>query len=117
KQRDETNTKFAEASKQIITLSQERDEALAQLQGMKEAEQRLQAVLADNSDLKQKLANAEEKVREFSKDAPKSADELAGVQRQVAQLQQQLAETQKQNQYFAARIAELHVQLDESSVQ
>ena len=39
KQRDETNAKFAEATKQIIALSQERDEALAQLHGMKEAEQ------------------------------------------------------------------------------
>jgi myosin heavy subunit len=36
KQRDETNTKFADASKQITALLQERDEALAQLQGMKE---------------------------------------------------------------------------------
>ena len=117
KQRDETNTKFADASKQITTLLQERDEALAQLQEMKEAEQRLQGVLAENSDLKQKLANAEEKVREFGKDAPKDADELAGVKLQVAQLQQQLAETQKQNQYFAARVAELHVQLDKTSIQ
>ena len=117
KQRDETNTKFADASKQITTLLQERDEALAQLQGMKEAEQRLHGVLAENSDLKQKLANAEEKVREFGKGAPKNGDELAAVKLQVAQLQQQLAETQKQNQYFAARVAELHVQLDETSNQ
>lgn len=117
KQRDETNTKFVEASRQITALSQERDEALAQLQGMKEAEQRLQAVVAENGDLKQKLANAEEKVREFGKDAPKNADELADVKRQVAELQRQLAETQKQNQYFAARVAELHVQLDETSSQ
>jgi Flp pilus assembly protein TadD/uncharacterized coiled-coil DUF342 family protein len=117
KQRDETNTKFADASKQITTLLQERDEALAQLQGMKEAEQRLQAAFAENSDLRQKLANAEGKVREFGKAAPKNADELAEVKRQVAQLQQQLAETQKQNQYFAARVGELHVQLDETSNQ
>ena len=117
KQRDETNTKFADASKQITALLEERDEALAQLQGMKGAEQRLQGVLAENSDLKQKLASAEEKVREFGKDAPKNADELAEVKLHVAQLQQQLAETQKQNQYFAARVAELHVQLDETSNQ
>ena len=48
---------------------------------------------------------------------PKNADELAEVKQQVAQLQQQLTETQKQNQYFAARVAELHVQLDETSIQ
>jgi Flp pilus assembly protein TadD/uncharacterized coiled-coil DUF342 family protein len=117
KQRDETNAKFADASKQVTTLLHERDEALAQLHGLKEAEQRLQGVLAENSDLKQKLANAEEKVREFGKDAPKNADELAGVKLQVAQLQQQLTETQRQNRYFAAKVAELHVQLDETSIQ
>jgi Flp pilus assembly protein TadD/uncharacterized coiled-coil DUF342 family protein len=117
KQRDETNTKFADASKQITVLLQERDESLAQLHGMKEAEQRLQGILTENSDLKQKLANAEGKVREFGKGGPKNADELAGLRLQVAQLQQQLAETQKQNQYFAVRVAELHVQLDETSNQ
>jgi Flp pilus assembly protein TadD/uncharacterized coiled-coil DUF342 family protein len=117
KQRDETNARSADTSRQIATLLQQRDEALAQLQGMKEADQRLQGVLAENSDLRQKLANAEGKVREFGNDAPKNADELANVKRQVAHLQQQLAETQKQNQYFATRIAELHVQLDETSTQ
>jgi tetratricopeptide (TPR) repeat protein len=117
KQRDDSNARFADVSGQIATLVQERDEALAQLQGMKEANQRLEGVLAENSDLRQKLANAEKKVREFAKDAPKNADELADVKRQVAQLQQQLAETQKQNEYFAARVAELHVQLDETSTQ
>src|SRR5206468_3200302 len=39
------------------------------------------------------------------------------MKRQVGQLQQQLTETQRQNQYFAARVAELHVQLDETSIQ
>jgi Flp pilus assembly protein TadD/septal ring factor EnvC (AmiA/AmiB activator) len=117
KQRDETNTRFAEASKQIATLSQQRDEALVQLHAIKEADQRLQAVLAENSDLKEKLANAEKHVREFSEDAPKTADQLVAVKREVGQLQQQLAETQKQNQYFAARVGELHVQLDEANVQ
>ena len=47
----------------------------------------------------------------------RKGDELAAVKLQVAQLQQQLAETQKQNQYFAVRVAELHVQLDETSNQ
>jgi len=43
--------------------------------------------------------------------------ELAGVRDQVRQLQQQLTDSQKQNQYFVARIAELSVQLDETSAQ
>jgi Flp pilus assembly protein TadD len=117
KQRDEANTKFAEANKQIATLGQERDDALAQLKGAKEAEEQLKAVMAENGDLKQKLANAEKNVRDLGEGAPKNAEELAGVKRQAAELQQQLIETQKQNQYFEARVAELRVQLDEASFQ
>ena len=117
KQKDETNAKFAEANKQIATLAQERDQARDQLKGMKETEQRVQALLAESSDLKQKLASAEESVRKLSEDKPKNTEEFANAKQQVAQLQQQLIETQKQNQYFEARVAELSVQLDDASAQ
>jgi Flp pilus assembly protein TadD/chromosome segregation ATPase len=117
KQRDETNAKFAEANKQIASLAQERDQALAQLKGMKETEQRVQALLAESSDLKQKLASAEKSVRKLGEDKPQNTEEFANAKRQIAQLQQQLSETQKQNQYFEARVAELSVQLDDASAQ
>jgi len=117
KQRDEANVKSAEANKQITTLGREHDDALAQLKGAKEAEQRVQTLVIQNDDLKQRLADAEKNVLELREDAPKNAEEFAKVKQQVAQLQRQLAETQKQNQYFEARVAELRVQLDEASVQ
>jgi Flp pilus assembly protein TadD len=117
KQRDEADTKFADANKQIAALTHERDEALTQVKGAKEAEQRVQALVAENSDLKQKLAMAEKSVRELGEGGSKNAENFAEAKRQVAQIQQQLTETQKQNQYFAARVAELGVQLDEASSQ
>lgn len=117
KQKDETNAKFAEVNKQIATLVQERDGAIAQLKGMKETEQRVQALLAENSDLKQKFASAEKSVRTLGEDKPKNAKEFADAKQQVTQLQQQLAETQKLNQYFEARVAELSVKLDDASAQ
>jgi len=117
KQKDETNTKFAEANKQIASLVQERDGAIAQLKGMKETEQRVQALLAENSDLKQKFASAEKSVRALGEDIPKNTEEFANAKRQLAQLKEQLADTQKQNQYFEARVAELSVQLDDASAQ
>jgi Flp pilus assembly protein TadD len=67
--------------------------------------------------LKQKLANAEKTVRKLGEEKPKNVEEFADAKRQVAQLQQQLSETQKQNQYFEARVAELRVQLDDASAQ
>ena len=117
KQKNETSAKFAEANKQIATLVQERDQALAQLKGTKETEQQVQTLLAENGDLKQKLANAEKTVRKLGEEKPKNVEEFADAKRQVAQLQQQLSETQKQNQYFEARVAELRVQLDDASAQ
>ena len=113
RQRDETNTKFAEANKQITTLAQERDEAPAHLKGMKEAEQRIQALLAENGDLKQRLAKEEKAVRDLGEDGPKKAEEFAKAKQELAQLRQQLTKAQKLNQYFEAKAAELGVQLDE----
>jgi hypothetical protein len=115
KQRDETNAKLAEANMQIAAVEQQRDEALAQVKAGSETEQHTQTLLAENSDLKPKLANAEKDVPD--KDNSTNAEELVGVKQQVTQLQQQLAESQKQNQYLVARIAELWVQLDETGAQ
>jgi hypothetical protein len=115
KQRDETNVKLAEANMQIAAVEQQRDEALAQVKAGSETEQHAQTLLAENSDLKQKLANAEKDVPD--NDNSTNAEELVGVKQQVTQLQQQLAESQKKNQYLVARIAELWVQLDETGAQ
>jgi len=117
KQRDEADTKFVAANKQIAALTHERDEALAQVKGAKEAEQHVQVLLAENSDLKRRLAMAEKGVRELAEKKLPSAQEFAEAKRQLAQLQQQIAETQKQNQYFEARIVEIGGQMDEANSQ
>jgi DNA repair exonuclease SbcCD ATPase subunit len=119
RQRDETNAKLAEANKRTAAVEQQRDEALAQLSAGSETEQPRklsgQAFVAENSDLKLNLENAEKEV--LADDNSTNAKELMGVKQEVTQLQQQLAESQKQNQYLVARIAELWVQLDETGAQ
>ncbi len=114
-QRDETNAKLVEANRQITAVEQQRDEALAQLKAGSETEQHPQALLAENGDLKLKLANLEKNVPADANST--NVEELVGVKQEVTQLQQQLAESQKQNQYLVARIAELWVQLDEAGAQ
>jgi Flp pilus assembly protein TadD len=117
KQRDEADKKFADANRQIAALTQGRDEARAQLKEAKDAQQRVEILLAENSDLKRKLTSAEKNVRELAEKKLPSAQEVAEAIRQLAQLQQQISETQKQNQYFEARIAEMGGQLDEATSQ
>ena len=117
KKKDEATAKAAEANKEIANTSKGRDDALAQLKGMKEAQQRVQVLVAENTGLKQKLADAEKSVRELSADKPKKEQELADVKGQIGQLQQQLAASQKQNRDFETRVADLRSQLDEAAVQ
>ncbi len=117
RQRDETNAKLAEANRQITTVEQQRDEALAQLKAGSETERYTEARFAENGDLNLMLASAKNKVSEFDESDSPNAEQLVEVKQEVRHLQQQLAESQKQNQYLVARIAELWVHLDEAGTQ
>jgi len=117
KERDEANARAAEADQKVASANKERDGALAHLKGLKDTEQRVEVLVAENSDLKQKLADAEKTVREISADKPKQEKELADVKKQIGDLQQQLAASQKQNQTYETTVAQLRSQLDEASKQ
>ena len=117
KQRDDTQTKFAEANNHITVLEHERDDALSQLKSAKESEQRLQSLVAEKNDLQQKLATAEEKVRKLSEGDPTIAEKLADMEQQMAQLQHQLTESENRNYYLAARAAELDVELEHAGTE
>ncbi|MEP7014248.1 MAG: tetratricopeptide repeat protein [Verrucomicrobiota bacterium] len=117
KERDTTNAKVAEATKQISGITQERDKALAQLKGMKEAQQHVEVLITENSDLKKKLTEAEKTLRQLSDDKPKKEQELADVKRQIDQLQQQLAASQKQNHDYETQVVALRTQLDDTAAQ
>ena len=117
KEKDATNQQLADATKQLASVKQERDTAIAQLQGSKEAQDHVQTLIAENSSLKQKLANAEKTVREIGEDKPKKEQELADVKKQLEQLHKQLAASQKQNQDFEITIADLRSDLDEATAE
>src|SRR5947207_1701219 len=116
-QRDEANAKLAEANQQIAALEHQQDEALAQLKPGDETEMHIEALFPNDGDLKLMLINVKDNVPELGEGNSVNEEQLMGVQQQVTQLQQQLAESQKQNQYFVARIGELWVQLDETGAQ
>ena len=117
KERDEANARAAEADQKVASANKERDDAVARLKGLKDTEQRVGVLVAENSDLKQKLADAEKTVREISADKPKKEKELADVKKQIGDLQQQLAASLKQNQTYETTVAQLRSQLDEASKQ
>jgi Flp pilus assembly protein TadD/septal ring factor EnvC (AmiA/AmiB activator) len=117
KERDSQNAKLADATSQIAKVSKERDDALGQLAGLKDSEHRVAVLLAENSELKEKLASAEQTVREVSEDKPKKEQELADARKQLEDLRAQLDASQKQNKDFEVAVASLRSQLEDTSSQ
>ena len=117
KEKDAANAKMAEANNRVAAITKERDTALAQVKGMKEAQQRVDVLIAENVDLKKKLANAEKTMRDLSGDKPKKEQQLAEVRRQIDDLQKQLAASQKQNRDYEMQVADLRSQLDSAAAQ
>ena len=117
KERDDANTRGMQADQRIASANKERDDALAKLKGLKDTQARVEVLVAENSNLKQKLADAEKTVREISADKPKKEQELADVKKQIVDLQGQLAVSQKQNHDYEATVAQLRTQLDEAGRQ
>src|SRR4051812_46571421 len=103
--------KEAESAK-VTTVTKERNQLLAELKTSKQAQERVQVLVTENSDLKTKLAAAEKTVREIGADKPKKEQEVAEVKRQVEQLRQQLADSQQQNKEFEVTVADLRSQLE-----
>jgi Flp pilus assembly protein TadD/predicted nucleic acid-binding Zn-ribbon protein len=108
--------KEAESAK-VTAVTKERNQLLAELKTAKQAQDRVQVLVTENTDLKTKLALAEKSVREISADKPKKEQEVAEVKRQVEQLRQQLAASQKQNKEFEVTVADLRSQLQEASTE
>jgi len=117
KQRDDTQAKFAAANEQITSLEHQRDKASAQLSLVQGSDQGVRLLLAEKDGLRQKLANAEEKIRNLGQSDPVNAKIVADMNGQIAQLREQLNESQKRNDYLTARSAELAVQLDEAGTE
>ena len=117
KEKEQRGAKLAEAEKKIASVTRERDQAVAQIKTMKDAAQRVQILVAENSDLKKKLADAEKSMREISADKPKKEAELADVKGQLEDLRAQLVASQKANKDYETKVADMRSQLDDMASQ
>jgi predicted nucleic acid-binding Zn-ribbon protein len=117
KEKESASARLSEANTAIAGVTKERDDLLAEVKNAKQAQERVQALVTENSDLQKKLADAEKTVREITEDKPQKEQEIADVRRQVEQLRQQLEGSQRQNQEYETTVAELRSQLDEAGKQ
>jgi len=106
--------KDAESAK-VTAVTKERNQLLAELKTSKQAQERVQVLVTENTELKTKLAIAEKNIHEINADKPKKEQEIADVKRQVEKLREQLAASQQQNKEFEVTVADLRTQLQEAS--
>ncbi|MEP6698878.1 MAG: tetratricopeptide repeat protein [Verrucomicrobiota bacterium] len=111
----ETDSKLEKAQSDLEKTKGAGKEARSRLSQAEAAQDRVQILVAENTELKVKLADAERSVRDIGADKPKKEQEIAEVKRQVEQLRQQLAARQKQNKDFEVTVSDLRSQLDEAS--
>src|SRR5204863_8118601 len=104
-------------SARVTAVTKERNQLLADLKTAKQAQERVQVLVTETTDLKTKLALAEKTVREISADKPNKEQDVADVRQQVDQLRQQSAASQKQNKEFDVTVADLRTQLHEASTE
>ncbi len=112
-QLEDANKQVASVTAEKDAVARDRDSLLEQLKAAPDAEGRMKVLIAENSDLKQKLANAEKTVRELGEDKPRKEQEIAEAKRQLEQLRQQLVSSQKQKEDYEITIADLRSQLDD----
>jgi tetratricopeptide (TPR) repeat protein len=115
KEKDAASAKLNDANTAIAGVTKERDTLLGELRNAKQAQERVQVLVTENSDLQKKLAEAEKTVREITEDKPQKEQEIADVRRQVEQLRQQLEGSQRQNQDYETTVTDLRSQLEQAS--
>lgn len=106
-----------EARLQIASITTERDKALAELGKAHDAQKKVDQLIADNSTLSQKLADAENTIKEFNSNSPHKDEEIASLRKEVSATKDLLAATQQQNAQFQSTISDLQNQLDSATSQ
>jgi uncharacterized phage infection (PIP) family protein YhgE len=79
---NDANNRIAGVTEERDAMQRERDQAVNQLKVAKEAQNHVQILVAENSNVKQKLPGAEKEESDMAEDKPK-AQELAEMKKQL----------------------------------
>lgn len=96
-------------------IAKQRDQALADLDKAKQAQQQVDKLLADNSSLMQRLSEAEKTIQAFNADAPEKDKAIASLRKEVGTVMEQLAGAQKQSEEFHGSMVDLQAQLEKAT--
>ena len=105
-------SKLSNVEKQLLAVTSQRDEAVAQLTQFKEAQKNVDKLLADNTSLMAKLGDAEKQITALKADGVKKDDDIKRLNAEVSDVRKQLADTQKQSAEYQTQMTDLRKQLE-----
>ncbi len=111
--RDNALALTKELDAKLQSTIKERDAAIAQIAQFKELEKKYQETLSKNAELTKRL----EQVGSTLGSSQNRDKEIAALQSEINRLKEDITAAQRQNDAYEATIAELQVQLDNSSAQ
>lgn len=118
------NGKLADARQEIVAvkadrdqIAAQRDQALADLGKAREAQKRVDQLLADNASLTQKLAADEKTIANFKSDSPEKDKQIAELRKQVSDTKALLASTLQDRDNVQSTLNDLQQQYDASTAQ
>jgi len=116
--------KLADARSQIVSvkaqrdqIATQRDQALAELGKAREAEKRVDELLADNNTLTQKLATDDKIIKDFKSDSPDKDKQIAELRKEVGDTKALLASAQHEKDSVQSSLNDLQQQYDSTTAE
>ncbi len=98
----------------LTKVTQERDDALQQIQKFKEAQKQVDKLVTDNTHLMAQLADAEKQITDLKSDGQQKDAAIADLKKEVGSVKQQLADAKKQSAEYQTHMGDLQAKLDET---
>ncbi len=115
KEKEETARKLAETTQRVEELTGERDAANQRADGARDANTRIDSLLASNSELQIKLETAEGNVRRLNAAAEQKQREAEALRGEIVSIRDQLKASKDENDRAATAITELRATLEQTT--
>jgi tetratricopeptide (TPR) repeat protein len=109
--------KLEAATTQLAGVTKERDDAQAEIIRLKDLNKKSEKLMAENTSLLKKLAEAEQQILAFKTDMPKKDQEIAMLRTQVTNAQRELVASQEKNTLLQAELGTVQKKVDEYTKQ
>ena len=116
-QNDEYARRATRAHQVTETISQQRDQALADLGKARDAQKRVDQLLADNASLSQKVAADEKTIQDFKSESPQKDKQIADLRKEVTDTKALLTSAQQDRDNVQSSLGNLQRQYDSTSTE